>query len=152
MTFKDKTCEKCCFRVGDECRRFPPPTIVKEYSHFSSACAEYAESLEKLAIGNQESKEDWNKVIDDASKNSQHAKAKKLPFHVVDKASMARRLQHIFDTDPDSIPASPHHVIELIGKLKQQFFDAVQDDELAKYIYKLPRKELDELANNAWNG
>lgn len=24
MTWKNKTCERCAFRVGDECRRFPP--------------------------------------------------------------------------------------------------------------------------------
>lgn len=60
MTWKEKTCERCVFRVGVECRRFPPtasegtalnanyPRVQqyfdKEYIH---ACAEYAEIIDK---------------------------------------------------------------------------------------------------------
>lgn len=73
MTWKDKSCEHCVFRVGVECRRFPPsgkrnatdntnstyPTVksgsegislIDGYRyrvHIADACAEYAESLDK---------------------------------------------------------------------------------------------------------
>lgn len=56
MTWRDKTCEHCVFRVGDECRRFPPTASegtaldanyprVREYFNkdYMSACAEYSE-------------------------------------------------------------------------------------------------------------
>lgn len=65
MTWKDKTCEKCVFRVGPVCRRFPPSNycvadgIESSYmdsnhrlvfSHdepwYFPACAEYAELIE----------------------------------------------------------------------------------------------------------
>ena len=69
-TWKDKTCEKCVFRVSGECRRFPPDTAhgypgvadfiweideitgavihmnkAEKVSGYHAACAEYAESL-----------------------------------------------------------------------------------------------------------
>lgn len=55
MNWRDKTCEKCVFRVGDECRRFPPTTLfthtlrgssfpmVAGENRFGDACAEYSE-------------------------------------------------------------------------------------------------------------
>ena len=52
MTWRDKTCEKCAFRVGDECRRFPPdyrddyPNVKSYAGRYSLACAEYAELIE----------------------------------------------------------------------------------------------------------
>lgn len=64
MTWRDKTCEKCVFRVGPVCRRFPPSNycvadgiessymysnhrlvINQEYLCFP-ACAEYSEVIE----------------------------------------------------------------------------------------------------------
>lgn len=49
MSWKEKTCEKCKYRVGDSCRRFPPSgddypdyPMVRMNSYFA-ACAEYAE-------------------------------------------------------------------------------------------------------------
>lgn len=63
MTWRDKSCEHCVFRVGPICRRFPPhvfrygkctyPPVemdkpyVKDHGDFAPACAEYAESLDK---------------------------------------------------------------------------------------------------------
>lgn len=64
MTWKDKTCERCAFRVGIECRRFPPSNFCVvdgiESSYMDSdyrlvfyhedqyypACAEYSELIE----------------------------------------------------------------------------------------------------------
>lgn len=53
MTWKDKTCEKCKYRVGDKCKRFPPSLrgIVIHGENvdypvarmYDLACAEYTE-------------------------------------------------------------------------------------------------------------
>jgi len=52
--WKDKTCEKCEFRISswEDCRRFPPTFIgigthypcIKPNNKFLPACAEYKES------------------------------------------------------------------------------------------------------------
>jgi hypothetical protein len=56
--WKDKTCEKCDYRVDEKCRRFPPyaddyseifPTVFYETypkgKEYTRACAEYKELL-----------------------------------------------------------------------------------------------------------
>ena len=52
--WRSKTCEDCNFRVGDECRRFPPgadqwetyyPVVDDGKFGFSEACAEHATIL-----------------------------------------------------------------------------------------------------------
>lgn len=70
MTWKEKTCEDCTFRVGDECRRFPPSVFTDvcgfddsnpqtmypcvefgkvsqdDEMYYPPACAEYAQVLQ----------------------------------------------------------------------------------------------------------
>ena len=66
MTWRDKTCEDCAFRVDRVCRRFPQPLNVhdngrrfdvdrgfydvKVTSTYLAACAEHATEVQQLTI------------------------------------------------------------------------------------------------------
>lgn len=61
MNWKTATCETCCFRVGDECRRFPQfkeaklysfygghtmhPSVIRKDIGYAPACAEHSEII-----------------------------------------------------------------------------------------------------------
>ncbi len=55
--WKNKTCETCTFRVGDECLRFPPNgasgmypvvenVVMDEPIEYQNACAEHSQLIE----------------------------------------------------------------------------------------------------------
>ena len=139
MDWKGKTCINCVFSVDDKCRRFPP-TIRESQDptypnvKYMPACAEYVEA----------NNAGQKPVVKDLSSVAGY-----VPFHDLEAAIAGRALENTLEKFPESLPGTPEQNMHLVFRLKTRFWEVIGDNDVANYIWNLPRPEFNNLVSNS---
>lgn len=139
MDWKGKTCINCVFCIDYECRRVPPTiggiddTTYPHVKHMP-ACAEYMEANDA----------GQKPVVRDLS-----ALAGDVPFRDLESAIAGRVLEYALEKFPESLPGTPEQNMHLVFRLKTRFWEVIGDNDVANYIWNLPRPEFNNLVANS---